>query len=93
MEAMEEMFLMTFLTLPGNEGLRTACIKVQSEFKKKIIPGDRLDIESELTSYKRGVVKGSSRGFVNGELACEAELMLAIPDIVKQFMPTNICSI
>jgi 3-hydroxyacyl-[acyl-carrier-protein] dehydratase len=87
MEALTQMFLMTFLTLPGNEGLKTAFIKVQSEFKKKIIPGDRLDIEASLQSYRRGLAKGKSIGRVNGEVACGAELVIAIPDIMRKYRP------
>lgn len=87
MEALTQMFLMTFLTIPGNEGLKTAFINVNSKFKKKIIPGDRLDIVSTLMSYKRGVAKGKSIGYVDGQEACSAEFIIAIPDVMNQFKP------
>lgn len=87
-EAMTQMFLMTFLTIPGNEGKKTAFIRVgDAEFKKKIIPGDRLDLEAELDSYRRGVAKGRVCGYVKGELACSIELTIAIPDVLNQFKP------
>lgn len=89
MEALTQMFLMTFLTMPGNEGLKTAFIKTETTFKKKIIPGDRLDIECDLKSYSRGLARGTSVGTINGELACKAELVIAIPDIMRQFNPVN----
>ena len=87
MEALTQMFLMTFLTIPGNEGKKTAFLKETTEFKKKIIPGDRLDIESVLTSYRRGLAKGSSVGYINGEVACKADFVICIPDIMKGFVP------
>ena len=86
-EALTQMFLMTFLTIPGNEGKKTAFLQVNSIFKKKIKPGDRLDIEATLTSYRRGLAKGKSVGLVNGELACSAELMIGIPDFMREFRP------
>ena len=89
MEALTQMFLMTFLTIPGNEGLKTAFIRNDTSYKKKIIPGDRLDIECDLKSYSRGLAKGTAVGTVNGELACKAELVIAIPDIMRQFNPLN----
>ena len=88
-EALTQMFLMTFLSIPGNEGYKTAFIKVESDFKKKIIPGDRLDIESKLESFRRGLAIGNSIGKVNGEVACAAKFVIAIPDIMRQFNPNK----
>lgn len=87
-EALTQLFLMTFLTMPGNKGKKTAFISVgNAKFKKKIIPGNRLDIVAELTSYSRGVARGTSQGFVGEEFACSTELVIAIPDILNQFKP------
>lgn len=89
-EALTQLFLMTFLTLPGNKGKKTGFISVENaKFKKKIIPGDRLDIEAELSSYRRGLAKGTSKGYINGELVCSVELVIAIPDVLNQFKPTR----
>jgi 3-hydroxyacyl-[acyl-carrier-protein] dehydratase len=89
MEALTQMFLMSFLTIPGNEGMKTAFIKTTTEFREKIIPGDRLDIVAELDSYKRGLAKGKSIGYLNGKVACKAELTIAIPDVMRSFRPKN----
>ena len=87
-EALTQMFLMTFLSLPGNKGKKTSFITVNNaHFKKKIVPGMRLDIESTCKMYRRGVAIGSSKGYVDGELACEAEFTVAIPDVLNQFKP------
>jgi 3-hydroxyacyl-[acyl-carrier-protein] dehydratase len=87
-EALTQLFLMTFLTLPGNKGKKTGFISIENaRFKKKIIPGARLDIHAELKSYRRGLAKGISVGYINGEFACSAELVIAIPDILNEFKP------
>lgn len=87
-EALTQMFLMSFLTLPGNKGKKTGFVSIKNaRFVKKIIPGDRLDIQAELKSYRRGLAKGTSTGYVNGELACCADLVIVIPDILNQYRP------
>lgn len=87
LEAMTQMFLMTFLTIPGNEGCKTAFVSSKANYSRKIIPGDRLDLDATLQFYRRGVAKGKVIGTVNGENACNAELVVAIPDILNQFKP------
>lgn len=89
MEALTQMFLMTFLTIPGNEGMKTAFLKTETTFKKKIIPGNVLEIEAKLDSYRRGLAIGTSTGYVNGELACSAKLTIGIPDIMREFRPVK----
>lgn len=89
-EALTQLFLMTFLTLPGNKGKKTGFVSIENaRFRKKIIPGDRLEIQAELKSYHRGLAKGTSVGYINGEVACSAELVIAIPDILNQFRPVR----
>jgi 3-hydroxyacyl-[acyl-carrier-protein] dehydratase len=89
-EMLTQMFLMTFLTMPGNVGKKTSFVNISNaQFKKKIVPGDRVDIESSLSFYSRGVAKGKSVGTVNGEFACSIELTVAIPDVLNQFKPAQ----
>lgn len=88
LEALAQMFLMSFLTIPGNEGLKASSTTIDSaKFKRKIIPGERLDIYAELAFFRYGLAKGTSKGYVNDELACEAHFTIAIPDILNQFKP------
>lgn len=87
-ETLTQVFLMSFLTLPGNKGKKTGFVSINNaRFKKKIVPGDRLDIEAVLKSYRRGLAQGSATGYVKGETACCADLVIAIPDILNQFKP------
>lgn len=87
-ETLTQVFLMTFLTFPQNKGKKTGFVAVNNaKFKRKIIPGDRLDIVAELDSYRRGLAKGKVTGYINGEIANQVELVVSIPDIMLEFMP------
>ena len=87
-EALTQVFLMTFLTIPGNKGKKTGYVSIDSmKFKKKMIPGDRLDMEAKLTFFRRGLAKGYVDGYVDGEHACHLELQVVIPDILLQYKP------
>lgn len=89
-ESLTQLFLMTFLTLRDNKGKKTGFVSVENaKFKRKIIPGDRMDIYAELESYRRGLAKGTSKGYINGELACSIQLVIAIPDVLNEFIPTR----
>lgn len=87
-ETLTQMFLMTFLTYPENKGKKTSFVQVNNaKFKKKIVPGMRMDIVAELKSYRRGLAIGKSTGYVDGDEACSVELVVAIPDVMNQFKP------
>jgi 3-hydroxyacyl-[acyl-carrier-protein] dehydratase len=77
-EMLTQMFLMTFLTFPENKGKKTSFVSVNNaKFKKKIVPGIKVEIKAELKTYRRGLVIGSSVGYVDGEVACSIELIVA----------------
>jgi 3-hydroxyacyl-[acyl-carrier-protein] dehydratase len=46
-----------------------------ARFKRPVVPGDALIMESEIIAQKRGLVKYSAKTFVGDQLACEAELL------------------
>ena len=47
-------------------------------FKRQVIPGDTLMLEVEITRLKGPIGKGKAKATVNGELACDAEIIFAI---------------
>jgi len=49
-------------------------------FKRKVIPGDTLVLEVEITRMKGPVGKGTAKATVEGELAASAELTFALGD-------------
>lgn len=49
------------------------------KFKKKVLPGDTLIFELVLASpIRRGIVHMNGKAYVNGEVACEAEMLAQI---------------
>lgn len=87
LEALSQMMLMTILTMQGKKKKHTACLKINNvEFKRKIIPGERMDIQAELKTV-RGVFIGYTQGTVNGELAVKADYVIGIPDEIKTLAP------
>ena len=89
-ETLAQVFLMTFLTMPENKGKKAYALAYRNaKFRKTIVPGDKLEIEAELFSFKRGVAKGITTGYINGEFACSLELDVGIVEIMKQYSPAN----
>lgn len=89
-DAMSQILCMTFLTVPGNERKQTACLRIDKvEFKRKVIPGDSLDLVADLKSYRKGIAIGKVSGSVKEQLACKAEFMICIPEIIENLKPES----
>lgn len=54
-----------------------------ARFKQIVMPGDTLDLHITMGPSKRGISKFTGRAMVNGNLACEAEIMTATRVIEK----------
>lgn len=88
LESITQMFIMTFLTLDEYKGQFTNFVSADGvKFTRHVVPGDRLDIEAELKSFRRGIAKGTTAGYVNGEPACRADLVITLPDVIKNWIP------
>ena len=55
------------------------------KFIKKIIPGDRMFIETKVNSFKRGIASCQGVGIVNEHMACKAEFNLILPDEILKY--------
>lgn len=87
-DVMSQILLMTFLTISGNEKKITACLRINKvEFRKKIIPGDRLELVANLKSYRNGIAIGETEGYILDEFVCKAEFMIGIPEEIKKLKP------
>lgn len=87
-EILTEMFLMPVLALDDNKGKTTNFLSADDvQVYKDVYPGDVMDIEGTVESWKRGIATGIAKGYVNGELVCSAKLKFVIPDIMDQFKP------
>jgi 3-hydroxyacyl-[acyl-carrier-protein] dehydratase len=54
-------------------------------FKKKVIPGDRMNIKTNLIKWKRGVGNFYGEAEVNSSLVCKAEFTMILPDELNKF--------
>jgi 3-hydroxyacyl-[acyl-carrier-protein] dehydratase len=52
-----------------------------ARFKKPVVPGDRLDMEARYVSDKRGIWRFECEAKVDGQLACQAEILCAAREI------------
>lgn len=87
-ESLAQTFLMTFLCVEAYKGMKTAFVSInKTKFKRKIVPGDRLDIYAILDSFNLGVAKGHVESYVDGEAACSADLVVAVPDVINEYKP------
>jgi 3-hydroxyacyl-[acyl-carrier-protein] dehydratase len=87
LEALAQMLTVAITTLPGNKGKITHAISHQVKFKKEVKPGRKFEIKTKVNSWKRGICKGIGFGFTDGEIACEAEMVITIPEILENFLP------
>ena len=86
-ESLVQMAALAIVTLPGNKGKVIYLTKANNiEFKKKIIVGDRLKIETKIISWNRGVGLCSGIGKVNEEMACKANFSIVDPFELKNFL-------
>ena len=83
-EALVQMCSMAIFTLDGLKGKIAFLSSVDKvKFKKKIIPGDKLDLDTKIISFKRGIASCSGVGSVNNSEACRAIFTL----VLKENMP------
>jgi 3-hydroxyacyl-[acyl-carrier-protein] dehydratase len=87
LEAMAQMLTIAITTLPNLEGKVTHALSHTVRFRKEIIPGDKLEIETQVISWSRGIAKGVGVGLTNGSVACEAEMLITIPEILEEYLP------
>ena len=83
-EAMAQAGAIAMLTLEENKGKLALFGGIKkARFKKQVVPGDLLNIESKITRVMGNVGFGEGKVMVDGELAVEAELIFALVDEAK----------
>ena len=77
--ALVDRITVAILSLPENQGKIALFGGVKNaRFRRKVTPGDVLEMECVLTKRRGPVGIGECKATVNGELACTAELTFAI---------------
>lgn len=78
-EALAQVGAMAVLGKEENKGKLGFLAGVDKcRFKKQVRPGDQLQLEVEIIRFKGAIGKGKGIATVDGEVACEAEIMFAI---------------
>lgn len=62
---------------PSDNSMYVLCGVDKARFKRRVIPGDQLELTATLITVKRNILKFSGEARVNGELAASAELIVA----------------
>jgi 3-hydroxyacyl-[acyl-carrier-protein] dehydratase len=52
-----------------------------ARFKRPVVPGDQLRMEATVLRTTRGIWKFATKATVDGQLACEAELMCTLKEL------------
>ena len=87
LEALTQMLTVAITTLPGLKGKVVHGLKHTVRFRKEILPGHKLEIETKVLSWSRGMAVGEGIASTNGEIACEAEMIISVPDLFKKYLP------
>lgn len=79
LEALAQVGAIAVLGMEKNKGKIGFLAGVDKcRFKRQVKPGDQLKLEVEITRMKGPIGKGKGIATVDGEVACEAEIMFAI---------------
>lgn len=85
-ESLIQMSALSLLTLPGNKGKIVYVVSANNlKFKKKVVPKDRLNIETSIVYFSRGLAKCHAFGKVNGNLVCSADFNIVLPDEISKY--------
>lgn len=80
-EALAQVGAVAMLKLPDNQGRLALFAGIDNcRFKRQVVPGDQLKLEVEMTRVKGRIGKGKAVATVEGEVACELEMMFALGD-------------
>ena len=85
-ESLVQMCALSLLTMPGNKGKLVYLISADKiKLQKKIVPNDRLVIETKVNLYNRGIAKCQGLGKVNDKVACSAEFSVVLPHVINYY--------
>ncbi len=80
-EALAQVGAIAILTLDDMKGKTPLFAGInKARFKRQVVPGDRLELKTELTKRRGNIGIGQAVATVEDELVCECELMFYIVD-------------
>lgn len=85
-EALAQTAGLAAAAMPENTGKLAVFAGIEKvRFRRQVVPGDTLDMEMEITRWRRSLAEATGMASVGGEKACEATLRFAVTD---QEIPT-----
>lgn len=82
LEAMAQVASILLLRAPENQGKIGYFMSADNvKWRRPVMPGDTLLIETEMLKVKRSIGQARGRCFVNGQLASEADLKFSLVDL------------
>lgn len=85
-EALVQTSALALTSLPGNKGKLVYLISADKlKFIKKILPGNKLILNTTIKNYKRGIANVEGRAFVDKTLVCSADFKIVMPDELKKY--------
>ncbi|MCR5747374.1 MAG: 3-hydroxyacyl-ACP dehydratase FabZ [Lachnospiraceae bacterium] len=81
LEALAQTGAIALLTEEENKGKVALFGGIKkAKFRAQVVPGDVLELNCEMVSRKGALGVGKTEAYVDGKLACEAEMMFAIDE-------------
>ncbi|MBE7497492.1 MAG: bifunctional UDP-3-O-[3-hydroxymyristoyl] N-acetylglucosamine deacetylase/3-hydroxyacyl-ACP dehydratase [Verrucomicrobiaceae bacterium] len=81
LEAMAQVASVVLLRMPDNQGKIGYFMSADNvKWRRPVMPGDTLIIETEILKMKRSIATGVGRCIVNGQVVSEADLMFSLVD-------------
>lgn len=82
----------TIILGPHDFRRRTAVLAgiEKTKFRRRVVPGDRLDMEANLLRMRSTVGWCSGTAWVDGKVACSAELMFALATVEDRGMEASV---
>jgi 3-hydroxyacyl-[acyl-carrier-protein] dehydratase len=89
-ESIVQTCALSILTLPGNKGKVVYLVSANNlKFTKKILPNNRIYMETKVLNFKRGLATCEGVIIMNNEIVCKAEFNLILPDEIKKYNLKN----
>lgn len=84
-EALAQVGATAVLQLEGNKGRLAFFTGIDNcRFKRQVVPGDQLRLEVELTKLRGSMGKGHAIATVDGEIACECDILFALGPVTAE---------
>ena len=87
LECLTQISALPILIVPENIGKFMYIVSATNlKFKKKVTPEyERLDLETKIKSYKRGLAQCSGAAYLNGDLACSGDFVLMLANELDKY--------